>query len=293
MNNLTPSQDQVMGQLRIIITSLGSIATVLGITGAATINQDVNIALALLGPATLLGGAAWSLIANSRASIMKAAAKPVDSNTPAPEIVLPLQEKALADSLPSNVTAAHIAKVLLFAFALGFLALPHDASAQTGNILKDIATARAKTAAPKAAVAPSTAAAPKTQTVANPLAVIQAFTEADLTAALADATANKDTAAINCYTALLPIVQSGVANPLPTTLGGFELLQKARDLQSMLASLQSPNGPLSQLNIACAPLVLSVQNTLVLLGVVGGGVALTGGAGGLALPGLGALIPAL
>jgi hypothetical protein len=155
----------------------------------------------------------------------------------------------------------------------------------TGNIVADINAATKKPAV-KAAAAPA-------QTIANPLTVIQSFTEADLTAALADATANKDTAAISCYTALLPIVQSGVANPLPATLGGFELLQKARDLQSMLASLQSPNGPLSQLNIACAPLVLSVQNTMVLLGVVGGGVALTGGAGGLALPGLGALIPAL
>jgi hypothetical protein len=88
-------------------------------------------------------------------------------------------------------------------------------------------------------------------------------------------------------------VQSGVANPLPAGLGGFQLLQKARDLKTMLANLQSPNGPMAQLNLACAPLVLDVQNTMVLLGVVGGGVALTGGAGGLALPGLGALIPGL
>lgn len=154
----------------------------------------------------------------------------------------------------------------------------------TGNIVADIAAATkpaAKTAAPAA------------QTTVDPLAVIQKFTETDLTAALADATANNDTAAINCYTALLPIVKSGVANPLPTSLGGFQLLQKARDLKTMLSNLQSPNGPLAQLNIACAPLVLDVQNTMVLLGVVGGGVALTGGAGGLALPGLGALIPGL
>lgn len=133
----------------------------------------------------------------------------------------------------------------------------------------------------------------KTQALTNPLSVIQTFTESDLTAALTDAKANNDLAAVNCYTALLPIVQSGVANPLPAGLGGFQLLQKARDLKTMLANLQSPNGPMAQLNLACAPLVLDVQNTMVLLGVVGGGVALTGGAGGLALPGLGALIPGL
>lgn len=180
-----------------------------------------------------------------------------------------LPPAAAVDTSTKAATVASVAKVLLIAFALGLLAFPHGANAASKVT--------------KAAV----------QTAANPLGVIQSFTEADLTAALADATTNNDIAAVNCYTALLPIVKSGVANPLPTGLGGFQLLQKARDLQTMLANLQSPNGPLAQLNLACAPLVLDVQNTMVLLGVVGGGVALTGGAGGLALPGLGALIPGL
>lgn len=201
-------------------------------------------------------------------------------------------QAAVSAPLPgpaANTSISPAVKAAIFLGAgLALLSFSGGAQAQsrpklTGNIVADINAAKAKPATKAAA----------SQTVTSPIAIIQSFTESDLTAALADATANNDPAAVNCYTALLPIVKSGVANPLPTGLGGFQLLQKARDLKTMLANLQSPNGPLAQLNLACAPLVLDVQNTMVLLGVVGGGVALTGGAGGLALPGLGALIPGL
>jgi hypothetical protein len=87
-----------------------------------------------------------------------------------------------------------------------------------------------------------------------------------------------------CYTALIPIVQTGVANPLPAGLGGFQLLQKGRDLKSAIANLQSPTGPLASLNQACAPLVLDVEHTLVQLGIVGGAIAVAGPAAGLTLP---------
>lgn len=100
-----PSQDQVMGQLRIIIPALGTIVSAFGVSGSAA-NQYANLALSMVGPISYLIVAVWSMIANSRASIMAAAAKPVDANTPAPQIILPAQEKALADKLPDNVTAA-------------------------------------------------------------------------------------------------------------------------------------------------------------------------------------------
>jgi hypothetical protein len=105
MNNLTPSQDQLAGQLRLLITSLGAIATTLGVSGT-TANFWVNLALSLTGPAIILGGIALTLIANSRKSIMTAAAKPAAPGLAPPQIVLPAQEKALADALPANVTAA-------------------------------------------------------------------------------------------------------------------------------------------------------------------------------------------
>lgn len=118
---------------------------------------------------------------------------------------------------------------------------------------------------------------------ANPVAVIQAFTVTDLQAALADARGQTppDTVSAQCFTALIPIVQSGVANPFPTGLGAFQALQKARDAQAFVSNLQSPTGPLSALNVACAPLILSTQNTLIGLGVIGGAVV---GTGGIALP---------
>ena len=126
----------------------------------------------------------------------------------------------------------------------------------------------------------------KTAATANPILVLQSFTVTDLQAALQDAQSQTppDTAAISCYSALIPLVQSSIANPLPASAGGFQLLQKARDAKAALANIQSPNGPLAQLNMACAPLVLDIQNTLVQLGIVGGAVAVAGPAGGLVLP---------
>ena len=101
--NYIPTQDQVMGQLRIIIPALGTIATAYGLTSAQA-NSYTQMALTLVGPISYVVVAIWSLIANSRASIMAAAAKPVDANTPPPKIILPPQEAELAAKLPENVT---------------------------------------------------------------------------------------------------------------------------------------------------------------------------------------------
>ena len=146
-----------------------------------------------------------------------------------------------------------------------------------------------------ALAAPTYAAQTKTKTsaklttaqaVTNQIALIQAFTVSDLQAALADAQAQTppDTVSASCYSALIPIVQSNVANPLPAGLGGFQALQKARDLQNLIANINSPNGPLAPLVTACAPLILSVQNVLVGLGLKAGLVAGVAASGGVALP---------
>ncbi len=119
-----------------------------------------------------------------------------------------------------------------------------------------------------------------TQAQQNPLIIVRQFTIADLQTALADAQAQTppDTVAVNCYTALIPFVQSQAQNPLPAGAGVFQALQKARDAKAYLANIQSPTGPLASLNIACAPLVLDVQNTLVTLGVSVGVIANPAGA---------------
>jgi hypothetical protein len=70
------------------------------------VNDWVNTALAVAGPLMIVGPAVWSLYVNTRASIMKAAAKPAGPGIPAPLIVLPSDEKALADALPENVKSS-------------------------------------------------------------------------------------------------------------------------------------------------------------------------------------------
>lgn len=147
-------------------------------------------------------------------------------------------------------------------------------------------------AAPKATTSGQTSSSGQisaAQAQNNPIAVIQTFTVNDLQAALADAQAQTppDTTAANCYQALIPIVQSSVANPLPAGPGAFQAIQKIRDAKALLANLQSPTGPLAALNTACAPLILDAQNTLIQLGVTTGAVAATvatGGASSLVLP---------
>jgi hypothetical protein len=134
-----------------------------------------------------------------------------------------------------------------------------------------------------------------TQVQQNPLLLLQTFTVTDLQAALADANAQTppDIDAAACYTALLPIIQSNLANPLPAGPGVFQALQKARDAKAFIANLQSPTGPLSALNRACAPLVMDVNATLLALGVSTGIVAGTGGLAIPALPGLSGLLAIL
>jgi hypothetical protein len=104
-----------------------------------------------------------------------------------------------------------------------------------------------------------------------------------------------DTTAAMCYAELIVLLNTPINNPFPTSPGLLLALQKARDVQAMVANLQSPTGALVQFNQACAPLVLSVQNTLIALGIATGAVVGTSGLALPALPGLGGLLalPAL
>jgi hypothetical protein len=111
MSDLTPSQDQLVGQLRLLITTIGGIATTLGASSVST-EHWINLVLLLVGPIVVVGGIVLSLIANSRKSIMKAASKPVATGVPAPQIVLPKVEADLAQQLPNNVNTTETKKVV-------------------------------------------------------------------------------------------------------------------------------------------------------------------------------------
>lgn len=108
---LVPSQDQVMGQLRAIIPALGTIVSAFGVSGV-TANRYVDLGLSMVGPISYVVVAIWSLIANSRKSIMTSAAKPVAPGVPPPQIVLPVQEADLAQVLPANVNTTETKKVV-------------------------------------------------------------------------------------------------------------------------------------------------------------------------------------
>src|ERR1700679_3610204 len=109
--SLVPSQDQVMAQLRVIIPALGTIVSAFGANGA-TANHWADLALGMVGPISYLVVAIWSLVANSRASIMKAAAKPAAPGLAAPQIVLPKEEADLAQKLPANVNTTETVQVI-------------------------------------------------------------------------------------------------------------------------------------------------------------------------------------
>jgi hypothetical protein len=190
------------------------------------------------------------------------------------------------------VGGAKVVTVMLLAIGLALTLGPIDAhAAHKGKRVSDVSSAAA-VAKPATKPSAPTGKLTHAQAQANPVAVLQGFTVADLQAALDDANAQvpPDKVGANCYAALIPLVQSGVANPLPKGAGIFQLIQKIRDAKATLASLQSPSGPLADLNIACAAWILDGQNTLIQLGVITGSVV---GTGGLTLPALPGMLPAL
>src|SRR6266446_101074 len=94
--------DQAMAILRQVMPIVGTMLTVFGLS-SATANGIVNLVMSGAGPALTLASLVWSFIANNRASIMAAAAKPVAPGVLPPQIILPVQEADLAQTLPSNV----------------------------------------------------------------------------------------------------------------------------------------------------------------------------------------------
>lgn len=193
----------------------------------------------------------------------------------------------------------NVVKILLLAFLpLVLLAAP-SAHAQTGNIIKDIATARAKTVAPKVAVAaPAAPAASGLQKFMDDLAALQKKvvddTVADLAAADADAatltnandpTSFRDPIAHACYPAATKFLQSlPAASPTTGTLIAVQLFQKQRDF---VAQIQA--GLPVYLKLGCAPLLGDEAATLTkVLGLVGVTVAAN-----TLLPGISAIMPVL
>jgi len=94
---------------------------------------------------------------------------------------------------------------------------------------------------------------------------LQKFTVADLQAADADAKAHHDTLAATCYEALVPVIQAQ-PNLIPSTApkGLFTAFQEGRD---GVNAIQAVPTALKGLNVACGPLVLDAQQTVLALGL--------------------------
>lgn len=254
----TPSQDQVMGQLRVIIPALGVIVSALGVSGA-TSHQYVDLALSMVGPISYAIVAAWSLIANSRASIMKSAAKPVDATTPPPKIILPPQEAALADQLPANVTASSVAKIIILGLALSFLLIGTPAMAQTQRVKLPDPLHLIKSDSDTTTASSPTSTGSLDTALANFNTQVQKITKdivdkaiADVTAAQTDAANHNDQISKPCWDANLTLLKSLPTqweNP-PTFPIGLALgIQIQRD---MLNSITGNDA--SSLKVACAAL---------------------------------------
>jgi hypothetical protein len=163
-------------------------------------------------------------------------------------------------------------------------------SKAAGAILLAIALASALHADPAMAdnlpkrAAPPTAPGKQSLTAndiqQNPLVLLDQLAITDLQNALADANAQTppDTAAANCYTALLALKASPAFSAPPAGSGVFYGIQKGRDLEAQIATLASPNGPLAQLNNACAAWTQSNLQTLIAIGGAVGLVANPAGA---------------
>lgn len=84
---------------------------------------------------------------------------------------------------------------------------------------------------------------------------LQNLIVSDLQNASADAKAHNDTRHGPCWDALIPFVQSGLANPLPNKPGLFLLVQKGFDFSA------NANQPLVPTAVAqaCGPVVLDLK----------------------------------
>jgi len=98
---MTPTQDQVMVQLRILIPAVATAATAFGVSQTDA-GSYAQMAMASIAPISYVIVALWGWASSTRASLIRRAA----ATTPSPQIILPPQDKALADKLPENVTAA-------------------------------------------------------------------------------------------------------------------------------------------------------------------------------------------
>lgn len=232
--------DFFMGQLRLI--AVGIIAWCGGKGWLTTV--DASAATALLVPfGLLLGPWLWSLYRNFGMKLVPHDSIAIQSN----HIGASSVEKG--DELILNGgTTAKVVGCLLAALLFSVLAWQPTF---------------AQTRMPQS----------RPQQASDPLSGFRKFAVTDIQAALDDATENNDTAAIACWSAMLPIVSKANNTLLPSVPGFFSGIQKARDVVRSVAQVKAGIGPLADLKDKCASIVIDTNTFLLKLGIIGGGAA--------------------
>lgn len=100
----------------------------------------------------------------------------------------------------------------------------------------------------------------------NGLDGLRAFTAEDLTNAHKAAIDAGDTVAAGCYMALLETMPEASNEPEAATgrAGAFTAFQKGRNIERRLDA-----GVSKKVHVACAPLIVDLERTLIGLGVIG------------------------
>lgn len=100
------TQDQVLGQLRQLMPAIGWILIATGKVNPAEWASFIDVMIPAAGAAFVLGSAAWALLANSKASIIKSVAQMPETQVVKNGIGLTtvvIHDKELADA--ANVAA--------------------------------------------------------------------------------------------------------------------------------------------------------------------------------------------
>jgi hypothetical protein len=101
-------------------------------------------------------------------------------------------------------------------------------------------------------------------TSSGPLGDITKLTVADLQAALADATAHQDVAAMQCYPVLIKVVQSLPSQEPAEPVGVVSAFQAARDInKAIISQTAAGQGSVVQaVNLGCAALFNDAQGDI-------------------------------
>jgi hypothetical protein len=92
--------DQYMGLLRQLLPAIGGFVVALGWLPSDVMNAKVQLILSMAGPAMILAGGIWSMFANNKTSIIKAAAKMPETQQDGNSIVI--TDPALAQAAKSS-----------------------------------------------------------------------------------------------------------------------------------------------------------------------------------------------